>query len=155
MNQPHRFECRRHDGSARLWREVELEPFQRLIQAGLADSIMAAHILNRNLDPTYPASLSTATVMNLLRGRLGLQGPVVSDAMQAAAVTRRYPAADAVALALQAGLDLLVFANQQVYDPQVADQTLDTIVGLVRTGRLTEDRIDQSVARVDTLRPKR
>ncbi|MFU8875761.1 glycoside hydrolase family 3 N-terminal domain-containing protein [Micromonospora sp. SL4-19] len=136
------------------WREIELEPFQRLIQAGFADSIMAAHILNRKLDPTHPASLSTATVTGLLRGRLGWQGPVVSDDMQAAAISRRYPAADAVALALQADLDLLVFANQQVYNPHVVEQTLDTIVNLVHTGRLSEDRIEQSVARVDTLRPK-
>ncbi len=137
------------------WREGELEPFQRLIQAGLADSIMAAHVLNRQLDPRYPASLSPGTVTELLRGRLGWQGPVVSDDMQAVAITGRYGAAEAVALALQAGLDLLVFANQQVYNPSVVEQTLDTVVGLVRAGRLTEARIDESVARVDTLRPKR
>ncbi|MBO4209008.1 glycoside hydrolase family 3 [Micromonospora echinofusca] len=137
------------------WQEKELEPFQRLIQAGLADSVMAAHVLNKQLDPTYPASLSTATVTDLLRGRLGWHGPVVSDDMQAVAVTDRYGAAEAVDLALQAGLDLLVFANQQVYDPGVVEETIDTITGLVRAGRITEDRIDQSVARVDSLRPKR
>ncbi|MFE9692340.1 glycoside hydrolase family 3 N-terminal domain-containing protein [Micromonospora sp. NPDC005806] len=137
------------------WQERELEPFQRLIQAGLADSIMAAHVLNKQLDPTYPASLSAATVTDLLRGRLGWHGPVVSDDMQAVAITERYGAAEAVALALQAGLDLLVFANQQVYDQRVVEETVDTIVNLVRTGRVGEDRIDQSVARVDSLRPKR
>ncbi|MGR6319075.1 glycoside hydrolase family 3 N-terminal domain-containing protein [Micromonospora soli] len=137
------------------WQERELEPFQRLIQAGVADSVMAAHVLNRQLDPAYPASLSTATVTDLLRGRLGWRGPVVSDDMQAVAITDRYGAAAAVALALQAGLDLLVFANQQVYNPRVVDETVDTIMGLVRTGRISEDRIDQSVTRVDSLRPKR
>ncbi|MGC1214808.1 MAG: glycoside hydrolase family 3 N-terminal domain-containing protein [Micromonospora sp.] len=137
------------------WQARELEPFQRLISAGLADSVMAAHVLNRQLDPNHPASLSAPTVTDLLRGRLGWQGPVVSDDMQAVAITRRYGAAEAVALALQAGLDLLVFANQQVYDPRVVDKTIDTVVALVRSGRLTEARIDESVARVDTLRPKR
>jgi beta-N-acetylhexosaminidase len=48
-----------------------------------------------------------------------------------------------------------VFANQQVYDPKIVDETLDHVVRLVREGRITEARIDQSVARVDTLRPKR
>lgn len=136
------------------WQERELEPFQRLIQAGLADSVMAAHVLNRQLDPRYPASLSRATVTDLLRGRLGWQGPVVSDDMQAVAITRRYGTAEALALALQAGLDLLVFANQQVYDARIVKKTIDNVVDLVRVGRLTEDRIDQSVARVDALRPK-
>lgn len=137
------------------WQERELEPFQRLIQAGLADSVMAAHLLNTDLDPDHPVSLSRSVVTDLLRGRLGFQGPVVSDDMQAVAITRRYDLAEAVTLAFQAGLDLLVFANQQVYDPKVVDQTLDTVVGLVRSGRITEGRIDQSVARVDTLRPPR
>jgi beta-N-acetylhexosaminidase len=135
------------------WSEKELEPFQRLIQAGLADSVMAAHILNNRFDSMFPASLSSNTVTGLLRGQLGWQGPVVSDDMQAAAITRRYGAAEAVALALQAGLDLLVFANQQVYNPAIVDQTIDTVIDLVRSGRLTEARIDESVARVDTLRP--
>jgi beta-N-acetylhexosaminidase len=112
-------------------------------------------VLNKQLDPAYPASLSTATVTDLLRGRLGWHGPVVSDDMQAAAITERYGAAEAAALALQAGVDLLVFANQQVYNPRVVEETVDTILNLVRTGRLTEDRVDQSVARVDSLRPKR
>jgi beta-N-acetylhexosaminidase len=113
---------------------------------------MAAHIVNSHLDPMFPASLSPTTVTGLLRGQLGWQGPVVSDDMQAVAITRRYGPADAVALALQAGLDLLVFANQQVYNPSVVEQTIDSVVDLVRSGRLTEARIDESVARVDTLR---
>ncbi|MDW5323268.1 glycoside hydrolase family 3 N-terminal domain-containing protein [Plantactinospora sp. KLBMP9567] len=137
------------------WREVELEPFQKLIAKGAADSVLVGHVLNRKLDPDRPASLSRAVVTDLLRGRLGWRGPVVSDDMQAVAITSRFGLDEAVALALDAGVDLLVFGNQQEYDPNVVGQTLDTVVRLVRSGRLTEQRIDQSVARVDTLRPKR
>jgi beta-N-acetylhexosaminidase len=137
------------------WQPVELEPFQRLIAAGVTDSVMVAHLLNKQLDPSRPASLSPAVVTDLLRGRLGWAGPVVSDDLQAAAITRRYGPDEAVTMGLQAGLDLLVFANQQVYDTTVVDRTLDTVVNLVRAGQLTEARIDQSVARVDTLRPGR
>ncbi|MEE6305926.1 glycoside hydrolase family 3 N-terminal domain-containing protein [Plantactinospora veratri] len=137
------------------WRETELEPFQRLIASGAADSVLVGHVLNRKLDPDRPASLSRAVVTDLLRGRLGWRGPVVSDDMQAVAVTSRFGRDEAVALALEAGVDLLVFGNQQEYDPNVVGHTLDTVVRLVRSGRLTEQRIDESVARVDTLRPKR
>jgi beta-N-acetylhexosaminidase len=137
------------------WQRMELEPFQRLIASGVTDSVMAAHVLNRQLDPSRPASLSRAVVTDLLRGRLGWQGPVVSDDMQAVAISRSYRPDEAVALALEAGLDLLVFANQQVYDTEVVDRTLDTVVNLVRTGRITQARIDQSVSRVDALRPRK
>ncbi|TDC40707.1 glycoside hydrolase family 3 [Micromonospora sp. 15K316] len=136
------------------WNRVELEPFRRLIRAGAADSVLVAHVLNRQLDPNRPASLSPAVVTNLLRGELGWQGPVVSDDMQAAAITRRHGSAEAVRLALQAGVDLLVFANQQVYDPEIVGKTVDAVVDLVRRGQLSQERIDTSVARVDTLRPK-
>jgi beta-N-acetylhexosaminidase len=47
------------------------------------------------------------------------------------------------------------FSPKQVYDARIVDETLDNVVNLVRTGRITEARIDQSVARVDALRPQR
>jgi beta-N-acetylhexosaminidase len=80
---------------------------------------------------------------------------VVSDDMQAVAISSRFGADEALALGLQAGMDLLVFANQQVYDENVVDKALDNVVNLVRQGQLTQARIDQSVARVDSLRPKK
>jgi beta-N-acetylhexosaminidase len=137
------------------WHRNELDPFQRLIKAGLADSVMAAHLLNTQLDPSLPASLSPAVVTNLLRGQLGFQGPVVSDDMQAAAITAKFGPDQAAGMALGAGVDLLVFANQQVYDENVFSSTLDTVVNLVRQGHLTQQHIDQAVARVNTLRPKK
>jgi beta-N-acetylhexosaminidase len=136
------------------WREIELEPFQQLIRDGKADSVLVAHLVNRKLDPDRPASLSRKVVTDLLRGRLGFHGPAVSDDMQAVAITSRYGRDESVALALEAGLDLLVFANQQTYDPNVVDQTLNNVVNLVRSGRVTEARIDEAVARVDSLRPR-
>ncbi|HEY2669210.1 MAG TPA: glycoside hydrolase family 3 N-terminal domain-containing protein [Rugosimonospora sp.] len=137
------------------WRTIELEPSQRLISAGVADSVMAAHILNKQLDPNRPASLSPAVVTDLLRGKLGWKGPVVSDDMQAVAISSTYGRDESVAMAFSAGVDLLVFGNQQVYDPNIVDETLDNVVNLVRQGHLSEAQIDASVARVNTLRPKR
>ena len=119
---------------SKTWQAVELEPFQRLIAAGVTDSVLVGHLLNTQLDPNRPASLSPAVVTDLLRGKLGWSGPVVSDDMQAAAITRRHGADEAVALALQAGVDLLVFANQQVYETDVVDRTIDNVVKLVRSG---------------------
>lgn len=135
------------------WRRTELEPFQRLIAAGDTDSVLVAHLLNRQLDPSRPMSLSPKVVTDLLRGDLDWQGPVVSDDMQAAGITGKYGAAEAFTLAVQAGVDLLVYANQQVYDPQIVEKTLDTAVQRVKQGDLTVAQIDAAVAQVDKLRP--
>src|SRR5262249_8008866 len=51
--------------------EVELLPYRTLIDAGLADSVMTAHVFNRRLDSRRPATLSRATISGLLRGELG------------------------------------------------------------------------------------
>jgi beta-N-acetylhexosaminidase len=115
---------------------------------------MAAHVVNRQLDPNRPASLSRPVVMDLLRGQLGWKGPVVSDDMQAVAITSQFSREEATTFALQAGVDLLVYANQQVFDPNIVEETLTTVVNMVRSGQLTEAQIDQAVSRVDMLRPK-
>ncbi|MBB5868052.1 beta-N-acetylhexosaminidase [Allocatelliglobosispora scoriae] len=135
------------------WKRSELVPFQRLIADGNTDSVLVAHLLNRQLDPSRPMSLSPKVVTELLRGELGWAGPVVSDDMQAAGITGRYGDAEAFTLAVQAGVDLLVYANQQVYDPDIVRKTLDTAVKQVKAGQLTMAQIDAAVKRVDTLRP--
>ncbi|HEY1487205.1 MAG TPA: glycoside hydrolase family 3 N-terminal domain-containing protein [Micromonosporaceae bacterium] len=141
---------------SKTWRLVELQPYQKLIAAGLADSILVTHLINAQLDPArLPASLSKPMITGELRGKLGYRGPVVSDDMQAHALTSKYGRAQATGMALEAGMDLLVYCNQQVYDPHIVDETLDTVVGLVRGKHLSEAQIDAAVARVDTLRPAR
>lgn len=135
------------------WKRAELVPFQRLIDAEMADSVMVAHLLNRQLDPDRPVSLSRAVVHDLLRGELGWSGAVVSDDMQAAAISRMFGRDEAVAMAVEAGVDMLTFANQQAYDENVVDATVNFIVGMVTSGRISEGQIDESVARIDALRP--
>jgi beta-N-acetylhexosaminidase len=135
------------------WTQVELEPYRTLLGQGLVDVIMAGHVVNGQIDPSAPASLSRGTVTDLLRNELGWDGLVITDDLQAGAITKAFGAEDAVALALDAGNDLLLFANQQVYDPEVVTKTIDLIEGFVTDGRITEARIDRSYARVTALFP--
>ena len=134
------------------WSAIELEPFAALIDAGLADTVLTAHVFNRNLDPDHPATLSRPTVDGILRGDLGFDGAVLSDDLQMGAIRDAYGFEEAVALAIEAGIDLLVVANQLVYEPDVAARLVDLIEGLVRTGRITEWRIDESIGRIGRLR---
>jgi beta-N-acetylhexosaminidase len=133
------------------WSDLELEPFRDLVAAGLPDAVMVGHILNGQLDRDRPASLSGLTVTGLLRAELGWTGAVISDDLQAPAITLAYGPNEAIALAIEAGVDLLLFANQQVYDDEIVDHTIETIVHLVAEGRLTEARLDQSVVRIEAM----
>jgi beta-N-acetylhexosaminidase len=78
---------------------VELLPYRTLIDAGLADSVMTAHVFNRRLDDRRPATLSRATISGLLRGELGFAGPVVSDDLRMAAIEQQYGLGEAAVLA--------------------------------------------------------
>ena len=133
------------------WTEEELLPYELLIAAGLPDAVMTGHIVNDSFDPGVPASLSRATVDGLLRQRLGWDGAVITDDLGAEAITSLYTREEAVALALEAGNDLLLFANQTTYVPELAEELVDTVAALVASGRISEARIDESIDRLDVL----
>ncbi len=137
------------------WKRAEIEPFQKLIQAGTVDTVMVTHFLNKQLDPQRPMSLSHAVVTDLLRGQLGWEGVVVSDDMQAESVTARYGRDEATQYALEAGVDQLIFGNQAVYDSAIVEQTVDKVLAMVKANQITVAQIDRSVARIDALWPPR
>ena len=110
------------------WTEAELEPFRALISADLPSAVMVGGIVNGQLDAEHPAVLSRPTVTGLLRNQLGWSGVVISDDLQAPAVTERYGDGEAIALAIEAGVDLLLFANQQVYDPDIVDHVATIVM---------------------------
>ena len=131
----------------RRWTDAELAPFAALVASGDADAVMVAHIFNARLDPLRPASLSQAVVTGLLRDRLGFTGVIVSDDLQMQAIQSAYAWEEAVALAVEAGIDLLMIADP----PQgggLVGHTIDVIEDLVASGRVSEARIDASYDRI-------
>ena len=133
------------------WTDLELQPFRDLIEAELPDAVMVGHIRNDQLDPELPAALSPATVTGLLRSTLGWSGVVISDDLQAGAITATYGAEEAIALAIEAGVDLLLLANQQVYDEAIVDHVIEAVIGFIEAGRISEARIRESVDRIEAM----
>lgn len=132
-----------------VWKPIELEPFRRLIADQLTDAVLTAHVFNATLDPRHPATLSRPIVTGILRSQLGWDGVVISDDLQMGAIRAQYGYAEAVALAIEAGIDLLTIANQQLYEEGIVLRTIDLIEGFVRSGRIGPARIADSVTRLD------
>jgi beta-N-acetylhexosaminidase len=130
------------------WTPKELTPFANVIHDGDADAVLTAHVFNAKLDPVHPATLSKPTITGILRDQLGWKGLVISDDMQMGAIRQAYGYSDALSLAIQAGVDVLTIAQQQVFEPGIVATTIDIIEGLVNDGTLTEQRIDESYARI-------
>ena len=130
------------------WSEVELTPYKELIASGDADAIMTGHLYNSNLDGDYPATLSQATLIGILRNQLNYKGVIISDDLQMGAIAKEYGFQQTVEKAVLAGVDILLFANNSVYDPEVAGKTVAVIKDMIKKGIIDEQRIDQSYQRI-------
>jgi beta-N-acetylhexosaminidase len=120
---------------------VELVPFRASVGAGVG-AIMTFHGAMPALDSTgAPGTLSRRVLGDLLRGELGFQGVVISDAMDMRGVLDKYGAVEAAIRAVEAGADVLI-------QPVDARQTIDAIVQGVSSGRYDEARVDASVRRL-------
>ncbi len=138
----------------KTWTENELTPYEELISKGVVDAIMTAHIFNANLDPDYPATLSRPIITGILRNRLGFQGVVISDDLQMKAISARYGFEETIQRGIQAGLDILLFANNSVYEPDVAERAVTVIRHLVDQGVISRDRIEESFQRIRSLKAR-
>lgn len=134
------------------WKPVELEPYRRL--CARTDAVMTAHVFNRSLDPDWPATLSRRIITGLLRGQIGYDGVVISDDLGMKAIADHYGFETAVERALNAGVDILLIANNTDYDPDAVPKAVATIIRLVESGRVSEDRVDEAYQRVQRLKSR-
>lgn len=134
------------------WSEEELEPYRVLIASGYPDAIMTAHVFNGKLDTLYPATLSKQTLTGLLRDKLRFKGVIISDDMQMKAIADHYELESAIQLAINAGVDLLLFGNNASYDPAIASKATEIIRSLLQKKIITPERIDQSYQRIMELK---
>lgn len=132
----------------KTWNEKELIPFQRMIDSGLCDVIMTAHVFNANLDPDRPSTLSKKVLQGILRDKLGYRGLIISDDMEMKAITGHYGLENAIQFGIEAGLDLLCFGNNMSYDLNIGEKIIGIIQQLVETGKISEGRIDESYQRI-------
>jgi len=136
-----------------LWKEVELEPYRLLKDK--ADTVMVAHVFNKNLDADYPASLSFKTITKLLRWRLGYHGVVITDDLQMGAISKKYGLQKTLKLAINAGDDMLLIGNQM--DPRKVVSTkvlVDTIMAHIESGEVTIESIDKAYRRIQNLKKR-
>lgn len=136
------------------WQEIELEPYRNLINAGVVDAIMTAHIFNAKLDSQYPATLSKNIITGILREQLKYDGVVISDDMQMGAIRQYFGYEQAVELAINAGVDILAIANNTIFEPEIGARTVSIIKQLVTDGKITPERIDQSYQRILRLKSR-
>jgi beta-N-acetylhexosaminidase len=130
-------------------RRRDLPPFQAAIAAGVA-AVMPGHLRLPELTGELPASLSAAAMTGFLRGELGFDGTIISDALEMRAVSGPYGIPEASVMAIIAGVDLLCLGRD------VPEEEYHAIVAAVseaaRSGRLPAGRLEEAADRVAKLR---
>ena len=145
----------------------DLIPFQACIGAG-AEVIMTAHICYPKIETetytsvstgeevTLPATLSKTILTDILRGDMGYEGVIVTDAMDMDAIAAHFDPLDAAALAIGAGADLLLMPVDAGSPEGLAalEQYIDDLTALVEDGTIEEARVDAAVLRILRLKER-
>ena len=137
---------------AKTWGEihaVELAPFAEACRSGI-EALMTAHVKYIALDPNQVATLSEPIVTGLLRHQLGYDGVVFSDDMEMKAVSASYEPGEAAALALGAGIDMMLFCH----DMGKAVQALESLCAEAERDPALRARIEASQRRIDALKQR-
>jgi hypothetical protein len=120
---------------------VEFVPFKAGINAGVK-SVMTAHIALPKVDPVKrPSTLSPVMITEILRGSLGFNGIVVTDGMTMQGVTDNNTPDEAAVKAIEAGVDVVLV-------PEDFSKAYDGVLRAVKSGRISLQRLDQSVRRL-------
>jgi beta-N-acetylhexosaminidase len=129
----------------------ELAPFREAIRAGV-EAIMVGHIAVPAWDSSlHPASLSKEITTGWLRNKLGFEGLIITDGLSMKGVTSLYSLQDACILALEAGADILLATGET---PDAEDAMVEAVITAVRTGRISIERIEESVIRILKVKQK-
>ncbi|OGZ78124.1 MAG: hypothetical protein A2358_02100 [Candidatus Staskawiczbacteria bacterium RIFOXYB1_FULL_37_44] len=136
--------------------EKELIPYQKLNNEGLLNAVMMGHVINKNIDKNYPASMSSAFIDGILRKQIGFNGVIISDDMQMTAITKNYGFKDSIIKFINAGGDIVSILNNSPggYDEQLAYKTRDIIFNAVKDKKIDEKRITESYNRIINLKKK-
>lgn len=146
----------------------ELKPYQVAIDQGI-EMIMTAHILYPQLDNTkvhsdktgqdesLPSTMSKKILTDLLKGEMGFDGVVVTDAMNMAGVANTFDQVQAVKLAFSAGIDMVCMPTvlYNLEDLKDLDAIIDGVEEAVNNGEIPVSRLDDAVTRILTLKENR
>jgi beta-N-acetylhexosaminidase len=127
------------------WGREELVPFQKLP----AKAVMSAHIYNKNIDATYPATLSKKTLSLLRDG--GFDGVIVSDDLQMKAISENYDLNETLIRAIGASVDMLLFGNQ-LAKPIMIEKIVKRVEVLVKEGKISQESIIEANERITKIK---
>lgn len=130
----------------------DLVPFKAAIKADVG-IIMTAHINYPEIDKHYPATLSKVILTDLLKGKLGFKGLIITDSMNMWAMRKNYKPSEAAILAIKAGAHLIMlseehYENEATPYKEIQQQTINGVINAVKSGDINIKQIDETLKHV-------
>ncbi|MBN1437160.1 MAG: glycoside hydrolase family 3 C-terminal domain-containing protein [Sedimentisphaerales bacterium] len=119
---------------------IHLKPFAEAVRTGVS-MIMVNHAIYPVYDPDRPCTLSSVLLRDVLRGQLGFEGLIITDAMEMHGISKRWNGMEAAFLAIEAGNDLILGPIDPI-------GVIEYVAQAVRGGRLNVSVIDEAVERI-------
>ncbi|HHW18492.1 MAG TPA: beta-N-acetylhexosaminidase [Firmicutes bacterium] len=126
---------------------VELVPFRAAVSAGIP-AIMSAHVVFQAIDPSQPATLSAPVLRGLLREEFGFNGIIMTDCLEMNAIAKYPGTVRGAVLAFKAGCDMLLISHTR----DLQKRAYEAVLEAVRSGEITEERLEESVQRILALK---
>ncbi len=123
---------------------IDLAPYKLMISQDHPAMIMSTDVLMPAIDPSLPAELSPKAITGVLRNQLGYNGVVVTDGLYMHGISETWSLSQAAVLAIIAGNDMI----EGPYTPSLVASVVTALKQAIQQGKLTIDRINQSVERI-------
>jgi len=130
--------------------DAHIAPFLDSLSTNDIQMIMTAHVLFKDIDPLYPATLSEKIIKGILRDKIGYAGVIITDDMEMRAIQDGFGLEESAVQAVKAGNDILLYVSTVERQATAHEAVLEA----VKNGEIPESRIDESVRRVVRLKMK-
>jgi len=131
------------DFSEEFFESCDMRPFKEVARD--ADFMMTAHIAVPSIDPEgLPATFSPLFMTDILRGKLGFKGVLISDCLEMDVIKNNYSPEEIIDHCLAAGIDVMLLSHSLGLQQKLYEVLLDR----VKTGVISEERINDSVKRI-------
>lgn len=121
--------------------EGDFRMFTAAIDAGAGMVMVGNLAAPRIVGDNTPCSMSSTVIEEVLRGKLGFEGVVITDALDDSVITDYYTADQAAVAAIKAGADM-------IYRPENMQTAIEGVLDAVNSGVIKESRIDESLKRI-------
>ncbi len=134
------------------WQYNELKPYYDFIRYKKVEAIMVGHINLDKFDKMYPASLSKKIITGVLRKQLKFDRVVFSDDMNMKAIKDIYGFKQSVIMAINAGVDVLVYSSYFTQKSSVVNEVTNIILKAVKNKKIDIEIIKNSFNRIKGLK---